>query len=482
MELASIIVIALLVIILAAIGACYALLKQQIQSIPDEMSALANEHHKDLSQDIERAIDDIKNHFEIHIHNINRDLVSIQEATESISEDFSKLRSLQEFSVSELTSGNTRIQDTLSDGLRKQQHQIQELSSQSLKAVEHTSEQNRKNIQKDLAQQSEGLIKLADSSQRMLSTIIGHFNLLNKDTSMLKKATAMLVTHQKSITSETHASRQSLDALQETVQALPDTLNASSQQDELILRVDNIRRQQETGLITMSSRLDQQLQTLAQQQGDASPVSREDLTSQKIAIDDVREQIIHVSGELNSLAEAFLDALSTQGQQLTSSIDQNQTTLYTELDSVRQEQIRLNDLSTDLQRLVKLLRLRNQQVLSFDQHQDQLTIETPNGQQHFRHCVLERSDDSATGETTRYFYNADHKTHTETTSQDGILKYRMLFDENESLTKGLEFDDEGKEIYRYQFNPQGEIVGKVRVNYDASGMPTGETTELMQPL
>merc|ERR1711879_1115229 len=444
----------------------------------EDIAAQVNEHDKDSAERLERVVNEIKDHFEIHFNNMIHDIEAIRTATTTLAEDFAKLRTLQEMSVSELTAGNTRIQDTVSDGLRKQQHQIQELGTQSLKAFEDASNQNRVQIQNDLTDQTEGLLKLADSSQRMLSTIIGHFNQLNKETATLKKATSALVNNQKSLANSVVASHQSVSTLQNSIENQHQLLSELGNQDELLSRMDQLRRSIEADFHSLSARVDQQLQTLTQRQIDTSSVTKEDLTVHKIALDDVREQVDTITGELNNLAEALLEALPAQGELLAGSIDQNQTTLYTELDSVRQEQQRLNALSDDLRRLVQLLRVHNQQILSLDESDQQLQVLTADSHQYFSHGQLEKSEDLDTGDITHYVYEQGIKVRADTVSPEGVLRYRSYFDNQQQLSNSSEFDPDGKEVYRYHFDSAGNLTEKVQINYDASGMPTGEVSEI----
>ena len=475
MELVSMILIGIQGLTLAVLAGCIVMLKKQIRTSTEEVATQISESDRESAEQLERVVNEIKDHFEIHLNNIAHDTDALRTATATIAEDFAKLRTLQEFSVSELTTGNTRIQDTLSDGLRKQQQQIQDLGITTQQRFEQFSEQQRQQIQEDLTEQTEGLLKLADSSQRMLSTIISHFNQLSSETATLKKATAALVNNQKQLTSSVVASRQSVTSLQTVVEQ---QLLASQGQDDLVTRVDQLRRSIEADLHGLSSRIDQHLQTLMQRQTDKSSVTREDITGQKIAIEDVREQVDNITGELNSLAEALLEALSAQGELLAVSIDQSQTTLYTELDSVRQEQQRLNELSDDLRRLVQLLRVHNQNTLSLDDSRPQLEVVTGNSRQYFSHGKLERSDDLMTGDSTHYYYEDDQKHRADTLNKQGLLKYRSLFDEQGQLTISSEFDPEGKETYRYHFDESGSLTEKVQINYDANGMQLREVSEV----
>lgn len=475
MELASMILIGIQVLTLAVLAGCVVMLKKQIHSGTEEVATQISESDRESAEQLERVVNEIKDHFEIHLNNIAHDMEAIRTSATTIAEDFAKLRTLQELSVSELTTGNTRIQDTLSDGLRKQQQQMQELGNATQQHLTQSAELQRQQIQEDLTEQTEGLLKLADSSQRMLSTIISHFNQLNAETATLKKATSALVNNQKQLTSSVVASRQSVNNLQSVVEQ---QLLTSQGQDDLVARVDQLRRSIEADLHGLSSRVDQHLQTLMQRKTDQSSVTREDITSHKIAIDDVREQVESVTSELNSLAEALLEALSAQGELLAGSIDQNQTTLYTELDSVRQEQQRLNELSDDLRRLVQLLRVHNQQVLDLDDAGPQLEVITGNSRQHFTHGQLERSEDLITGECTHYYYEDGHKQRADTLNKQGLLKYRSVFDGQGQLTSSSEFDAEGKETYRYHFDASGTLTEKVQINYDASGMQLREVSEV----
>lgn len=477
MDLASMVVIGIQVVTLGAVAGCLFALKKHIRESTEETAAMLNQQHQDNAEALEKVVNEIKDHFEIHLNNISHDIEAIRTASTTLAEDLAKQRSLQELSASELSAGHTLLQDTLIDGLRKQQHQIQELGNNTNSHILQTSEQQRTQIQEDLAGYTEGLLKLADSSQKMLSTIIGHFNQLNKESATIKKATAALVNNQKSVNSAIAASRQSLATLITNADGQQQLMDALSNQDELVTRVDQLRRSIESDFHSLNSRVDQNLQSLTQRQNETSHVTREDITSHKIAIDDVRDQVAAVTAELNTLAEALLEALSAQGELLAGSIDQNQTTLYTELDSVRQEQQRLNLLSDDLRRLVQLLRVHNQQTLSIENTAEQLMLTTRDSRQYFSHGQLEKSEDLGTGDITSYQYDNGRKQQADTFSSQGQLKYRSHFTEKGLLHSSSEYDEDGKEVFRYHFDDSGNLTEKVRINYDASGMPTGEVSE-----
>ena len=477
MDLASMVVIGIQVVTLGAVAGCLIMLKKHLKDSTEETSALAVQQHQETTEALDKVVNEIKDHFEIHLNNISHDIEAIRTASTTLAEDMARLRSLQELSASELTAGHTLLQDTLIDGLRKLQNQIQELGDTTREHFVQASEQQRSQIQEDLAGYTEGLLKLADSSQRMLSTIIGHFNQLNAEAATIKKATAALVNNQKSVNTAINASRQSLASLVANADSQQQLLGALDNQDELVTRVDQLRRSIESDFHSLNSRVDQNLQTLTQRQHESSSVTREDFTSHKIAIDDVREHVEAATTELNNLAEALLEALSAQGELLAGSIDQSQTTLYTELDSVRQEQQRLNSLSDDLRRLVQLLRVHNQQTLSIENQDHPLLLTTSDSRQYFSHGQLEKTEDLSTGDTTSYQYENDQKIQADTYSSEGKLKYRSLFNEQGGICTSFEFDGEGKEVFRYHFDDAGNLTEKVRINYDASGMPTGEVSE-----
>ena len=459
MDLNTMILIGTQLLTLVVVVVCFVALKKHTNNATEETAALINQQHEDGMVALEKVVNEIKDHFEIHLNNISHDIEAIRMASTTLAEDLAKQRSIHELSASELSAGHTLLQDTLNDGLRKQQHQVQELGNTINTHFQSASEQQRSQIQEDLSGYTEGLLKLADSSQKMLSTIVSHFNQLNKESATIKKATAVLVNNQKSVHS-----------------VLTNLVN-NQHQDDLVSRVDQLRRSIEADFHSLNASVDKNLQALNQRQNETSNVTREDITSHKIAIDDIREHVEGITSELNNLAEALLEALSAQGELLAGSIDQNQTTLYTELDSVRQEQQRLNVLSDDLRRLVQLLRVHNQQTLSVEHTNEPLLLTTQDSRQYFSHGQLEKSEDLGTGDITSYQYENGLKVQAQTCSPQGQLKYRSQFNEQGLVHSSSEFDEEGKEVFRYRFDERGNLTEKVRINYDASGMPTGEVSE-----
>ncbi|CAM3436983.1 hypothetical protein [Parendozoicomonas haliclonae] len=90
----------------------------------------------------------------------------------------------------------------------------------------------------------------------------------------------------------------------------------------------------------------------------------------------------------------------------------------------------------------------------------ELTIENDDFIQHLGECKVNKIEDKASGQTTEISYRDNLKISSQT-FEDGIMKYRMTFDDQGKMTKGEEFDDQENLIFEYHYNSAGEIINRI---------------------
>jgi hypothetical protein len=519
--------------------------KQQAESDTLQQKALDDLNAR-VNDQLENVVAEIKDHFEISLNQLSRDADEMHATLNDLADSSHKALSLQELAFSEATTGNSRIQDMLSDNSRRQQKLTQDLIASTEQTYRDTTAGVEANIRTVLEQNNKSLMTLSEASQRLLSSVSAHFSSLGADTGALKKAAAALLNYNKGYDEQLREQLQiALLPLQERLDSYSEQQQESLQEGQVLWQqilqntaaiepvAEAVYTQQRHlqairdntgGLVDASVSMQNHTERLQQvlDQGEQLQSRLQYLAGQQLtrdhyeehqrrmseSLDDLAAVLQPLLGPMNDLSNghgqldqqalaalldnstaSLMDVLSDrykvlleQGQQLASSLDAAQTTLYTELDSVRAAQVKANQQSQDLQRLLGLLRLQQTSLLSsaaqvaasVEDDKGLLRIETDSQIQYISGSRIERIEDKISGECTRFFYHAGRKASAETWQNDQ-LKYRMLFNEQGGPDRASEFDLNGREVVQYQYDPAGNITSKRDLHYDASGMPTGST-------
>jgi hypothetical protein len=519
--------------------------KQQAESDTLQQKALDDLNTR-VNDQLENVVAEIKDHFEISLNQLSRDADEMHATLNDLADSSHKALSLQELAFSEATTGNSRIQDMLSDNSRRQQKLTQDLIASTEQTYRDTTAGVEANIRTVLEQNNKSLMTLSEASQRLLSSVSAHFSSLGADTGALKKAAAALLNYNKGYDEQLRQQLQTaLLPLQERLDSYSEQQQESLQEGQVLWQqilqntaaiepvAEAVYTQQRHlqairdntgGLVDASVSMQNHTERLQQvlDQGEQLQNRLQYLAGQQLTRDHYEEHQRRMSESLDDLAAvlqpllgpmddlsngygqldqqalaALLDSSSAslmealsdrykvlleQGQQLASSLDAAQTTLYTELDSVRAAQVKANQQSQDLQRLLGLLRLQQTSLLSsatqvaaaVEDDNGLMRIETASQIRYLSGSQIERIEDKISGECTRFFYNAGRKASAETWQNDQ-LKYRMVFNEQGGPDSASEFDLNGREVVQYQYDPAGNITSKRELHYDVSGMPTGST-------
>lgn len=522
--------------------------KQQAESDTLQQKALDDLNTR-VNDQLENVVAEIKDHFEISLNQLSRDADEMHATLNDLADSSHKALSLQELAFSEATTGNSRIQDMLSDNSRRQQKLTQDLIASTEQTYRDTTAGVEANIRTVLEQNNKSLMTLSEASQRLLSSVSAHFSSLGADTGALKKAAAALLNYNKGYDEQLRQQLQTaLLPLQECLDSYSEQQQESLQEGQVLWQqilqntaaiepvAEAIYTQQRHlqairdntgGLVDANVSMQNHTERLQQvlDQGEQLQNRLQYLAGQQLtrgyyeehqrrmseSLDDLAAVLQPLLGSMDGLnghgqldrqalaavldssTACLIDALSDryqvlleQGQQLASSLDAAQTTLYTELDSVRAAQVKANQQSQDLQRLLGLLRLQQTSLLSratqvaaaVEDDNGLMRIETASQIRYLSGSQIERIEDKASGECTRFFYSEGRKASAETWQNDR-LKYRMVFNEQGAPDRASEFDLNGREVVQYQYDPAGNITSKRDLHYDASGMPTGSTETAM---
>lgn len=543
-----------LVIQVATLVAVFVLFKRvqtQIADVESRQGPALDKLNAQVKDEMETIVAEIKDHFEINLGQLSRDNEEMLASLDGIGDSSSRALALQELAFSEATTGNTRIQDLLSENYRRQQKQFEELISESSQSFRDTSAGVENSIRAALEKHNKALLSLGESSQKMLTTMAAHFNNLGSDSNTLKKAAAALLNHNKASDEQL---QQHLEAAlkplqQQLVSSRSDLLAASVQQQQTLLQVheqtaklesvaEGVYSQQRHlqairentgGLVDAHVSLREQADVLKQLQAQSTELGQalqqmvdrqltlthfeEAQRSISQALDDlavVMQPLLNLDGlsdsmldsgnqadaltalqqtasETLSVLQQRYETLVRQGDVLAGSLDAAQTTLYTEMDSVRAAQVKANEQIRDLQRLLGQLRLQQTSLLAspvlpvvgVSDNDGLLRIESGEQIQYLSGSRLERLEDRISGEETRFFYNSQGQRSSAETYAGGCLRQRMFFNEVGAPLSACEFDQNGRELVQYFYDTDGNVTNKRELHYDASGMPLGATESNM---
>lgn len=165
----------------------------KLQRRLDELAKAQHQHDNESRDSLENMVSEVKDHFEVNLSNLARDSEEIRTSVQVNGNLSQRALELQELAFSEATTGNTRIQDLLSDNHRRQQKLIETLTRDSVTAFRETSDKVRDSIQGNLAHHNDALMKMSESAQRMLSNMSAHFHQLDSEVGVLKKAIATVI-------------------------------------------------------------------------------------------------------------------------------------------------------------------------------------------------------------------------------------------------------------------------------------------------
>ncbi|MCY0965300.1 hypothetical protein [Parathalassolituus penaei] len=532
-----------LIVQLVTLGLLYTLMsrmKKQQPEIEAQQQQALEALFKRIDEQLENVAIDVKDHAEVAFGQLNRETESLQETLADVAESSGKALALQELAFSEATTGNTRIQDMLSDNSRRQQKLTQDLISSTEQTFRDTSAGVESSIRGLLEKHDKALVSLGESSQRMLSSVTAHFNNLGNDTAALKKAAAALLNHNKGVEEQLRSKlegalepiKAELQTANELSQAILDnskhieplTESVYAQQRHLQVIRDNTSGliEAHVSLQNHTERLQalQELTTAIQQHLEelgARQLTAADFEAQQHALSESLDDIAAIMQPLlsidsmepaggvsldgqalvadfesryNSLLDDLNERYQTlliQGQALEASLDAAQTTLYTELDSVRAAQVKANQQNQDLQRLLGLLRLQQTALMSapatlarqLEDQNGQLRIETDDQVQYLSGYRLDAVENRHTGEFIRFSYGQDGRRLQAETLYNGQLRYRMQLNPQGGPLMASEFDHNGRELVQYQYDSAGNVTSKRELLYDASGMPVGSTDTSM---
>ena len=531
-----------LVVQLVTLGLLYTLMtrmkKQQPESEEQQKQAI-EALYKRIEEQLENVAIEVKDHAEVAFGQLSRDTETLNETLNEVADTSGKALALQELAFSEATTGNTRIQDMLSDHSRRQQKLTQDLISSTEQTFRDTSAGVENSIRSLLEQHNKALISLSESSQRLLSSVTAHFSSLGNDTGTLKKAAAALLNHNKGVEEQlrqqletalqpvlsvvqgsqdlaqtimdqtrhieplaesVYAQQRHLQVIRDNTGGLMDAHVVQQAQGERLQQLQEQTAAIATHLHELGARqlsaADFQVQqhALSQSLDDIAAIMQPLLSLDGHAIGDnssgvdVQAMMAAVMAGVDERYRPLLDSLNdryqvllSQGQQLVSSLDAAQTTLYTELDSVRAAQVRANQQSQDLQRLLGLLRLQQTALMTtppsfarqLEEQNGQLRIETDDQVQYLSGYRLEALENRHTGEFTRFSYGPDGRRQQAETLNNGQLRYRMQLNAQGGPMMASEFDTNGREVVQYQYDTVGNVISKRELLYDASGMPVG---------
>ncbi|MDP2504535.1 hypothetical protein [Oceanobacter sp. 3_MG-2023] len=200
MDISQLLPLAAQLVILIALFLVVAPLKKRLDRIETNLAAQTaeqSEHHQFSAETLDSVVNEIKDHFEISLNNLLRDTGDINHSLRVNGEQSQRALELQELVFSEISGGHAHIKDLLSANLRNQKKLAEEMARTSINAFRNASAQTHSDVQQAFAAQDKALLKLSDSSQRMLSSTSAHFNEMSKEVATLKKAVAAMLNIQR---------------------------------------------------------------------------------------------------------------------------------------------------------------------------------------------------------------------------------------------------------------------------------------------
>ncbi|WP_369856117.1 hypothetical protein [Candidatus Thalassolituus haligoni] len=457
----------------------------QIESRQKIQAAEQSEQYKLSSETLDSVVNEIKDHFEISLNNLLRDTDDINNNLKVNGEQSQRALELQELAFSEATTGNTRIQDVLSENHRRQQKLIEDLTRTSVAAFRETTAHVQGNVHQALEVHNGALLKLSESSQRMLGGMTANFSEISKEIATLKKAVAAIINFQRSF-DHTIATRleQALEPVGEQqkqhLAELHSVFERQGQQLELaetfittladINRSLQMQRQQLHDVSENSSTVADMTENLVRNQLEASTFERRH--------ESLSQEVAELSVMMQPLLESIHDTHPAAAG--------DATVLAESLDALRLTQQQATTELHDLRQVMQLLRLQKlvstsiaNQALSTDISANGARIETADTVQYLSPCRIEQVEDKSTGESTRFKFDDSGRKLTAETFISDRLKYRMHFDVAGNPTRSSEYDELGREVFQYDYNPFGELVRKTQLHYDPTGMAAGSTETLL---
>ncbi|WP_221793060.1 hypothetical protein [Oceanobacter mangrovi] len=351
------------------------------------------------SENLDSAVNEIKDHFEINLSNLARDADDIRQNMIVNGEQTQRALELQELAFSEATTGNTRIQDVMSENYRRQHKLIESLMQGSVNAFRELTDKVRSEIHTDLEKHDAALHTMSHSAQRMSANMSAHFSEVSQDVLILKKAVAtiikslnaqevalsgMLQQELRPIDQQQQAQQQqllkaldkiqlSLDMADSAALALTDIQRSQQAQRQQLLDIaDTTSSTQEAADVALRNQVDmgtfeRRIESLGQEMAELSVVMQPMLESVsenqgKVAAavdlteltEELREWSQALTDEWQKALEQQADASRRRQSELTQYIDQLQSNLSSELDALRNNQRQSNE---ELQRLQNLLTL-----------------------------------------------------------------------------------------------------------------------------
>lgn len=144
----------------------------------------------------------------------------------------------------------------------------------------------------------------------------------------------------------------------------------------------------------------------------------------------------HLSNKVGSLSRELDKELKAQSFKT----KQERTSAFEQLSSLLQT-IRVENLSEITSNIAK---------------QKNLKIDTSDFEKYLGDCKVVQMTDKNTGQITRFNYEKGIKRSSDTLAGD-VLKYRMLFDNEGKVSKGVEFNEKGDIAFEYEYDKAGEI-------------------------
>ncbi len=388
----------------------------KLQCRLDELAKAQHQHDNESRDSLENMVSEVKDHFEVNLSNLARDSEEIRTSVQVNGNLSQRALELQELAFSEATTGNTRIQDLLSDNHRRQQKLIETLTRDSVAAFRETSDKVRDSIQGNLAHHNDALMKMSESAQRMLSNMSAHFHQLDSEVGVLKKAIATVINGQRQADQmlpdrltealapvgeqqlvalrelkviyekafENHTLLDDaalvLNDLQRSLQSqrhqLMDINDSTGKTQQLVstlerqqLDIDTFQRRHESlsqelaelsvlmqPMLDITSELAQQ----ANQPVAEAPVAPVVMVDEELnaSVDDLKATTLAMSDDWQKALDHMSALMKRRHGELSQHLDQVQANVSSELDSLRHNQRQVSDDMKELQRVLKLLRVQ----------------------------------------------------------------------------------------------------------------------------